>query len=74
VEYNGIHTINGVNFNLMVQGKGSPLLLLHGGYTNLTVWDEHVEELARNYMVIRYDQRGYGKSDPVKAPSPTIRT
>ncbi|NGZ77069.1 alpha/beta fold hydrolase [Saccharibacillus alkalitolerans] len=61
-----IHTIGSTNFNVSVQGQGSPLILLHGAYCNLGVWDEHVELLSRSFTVIRYDQRGYGRSDAVK--------
>ncbi|GGO09511.1 alpha/beta fold hydrolase [Saccharibacillus kuerlensis] len=63
-----IHTIGGTKFNVSVEGKGSPLILLHGAYCNLGVWDEHVELLSRSFTVIRYDQRGYGRSDAVTGP------
>ncbi|OWA33375.1 hypothetical protein B9G55_22135 [Saccharibacillus sp. O16] len=60
-----IHTIGSAKFHVSVQGQGSPLVLLHGAYCNLDVWDEHVELLSRSFTVIRYDQRGYGRSDAV---------
>ncbi|NGP60671.1 hypothetical protein L3476_20665 [Paenibacillus thiaminolyticus] len=39
------------------QYEAEPVLLLHGGYTNLAVWDDHTEAFAAQYKVIRYDQR-----------------
>lgn len=60
--------IDGVAFRLAVEGEGEPVLLLHGGYTNLAVWDDHTEMFAAQYKVIRYDQRGYGMSDEPTGP------
>jgi len=48
-----------------VAGKGETIVLLHDGMVNLRIWDEQFPVLAKNYKVIRYDRRGYGKSsDP----------
>lgn len=60
--------IDGVAFRLGVEGEGEPVLLLHGGYSNLSVWDDHTEAFAAQYKVIRYDQRGYGMSDEPTGP------
>ncbi|WP_058300942.1 alpha/beta fold hydrolase [Gorillibacterium timonense] len=62
------YPLNGTRLYLRVQGEGEPLLLLHGGYSNLTVWNEAAAELKKFHTVIRFDQRGYGKSDPVNTP------
>ena len=41
------------------------IVLLHDGMVNCYIWDEQFPVLARNFRVIRYDRRGYGKSsDP----------
>jgi len=45
-----------------VAGNGMPLVLIHGWAQDLTIWDQQVPEFAREYRVIRYDRRGYGKS------------
>ncbi|ASA21166.1 alpha/beta fold hydrolase [Paenibacillus donghaensis] len=63
-----LHNINGINFNLDMQGEGEPLLLLHGGYSNLEVWNRHAAPLAEDFRMIRYDQRGYGRTEPPAAP------
>src|SRR5262249_17368292 len=45
------------------EGAGHPLLLIHGGLGTLRMWDGQVPELARRYRVIRYDTRGFGKTE-----------
>ena len=49
-------------------GVGSAVVLLHPGLWDLRVWDEQVEPLAERHRVIRYDMRGFGRSDPVTGP------
>ncbi len=44
------------------QGKGDPIVLIHGWSLNLRMWDPQVADLARQYRVIRYDRRGFGQS------------
>ncbi len=63
-----LHVINGTAFHAAMEGEGTPLVLLHGGYSNLAVWDWHVETFAKEFRVLRYDQRGYGKTEAAKAP------
>jgi pimeloyl-ACP methyl ester carboxylesterase len=48
-----------------IAGKGENIVLLHDGMVNCFIWDEQFQVLAKNYRVVRYDRRGYGKStDP----------
>lgn len=54
------------------QGKGPTVILLHGGFGDLRMWDDQFEELARTFRVVRYDQPGFGKSSkPQAAYSPS---
>ncbi|WP_172254488.1 alpha/beta fold hydrolase [Saccharibacillus deserti] len=64
----GIHAIGGTRFHISIQGVGSPLVLMHGEHCNLEVWDDHVEMLSRSFTVVRYDRRGYGKSEAISGP------
>lgn len=58
---------NGLNFNVLVEGQGAPVLLLHGFPDSLKLWRHVIPQLVQaGYKVIAYDQRGYGESD---APS-----
>ncbi|MDO3410378.1 alpha/beta hydrolase [Saccharibacillus sp. CPCC 101409] len=61
----GKQTIGGAGFHVEVEGEGPPLILLHGAYCNSSVWDDHIRLLSRSFTVIRYDQRGHGRSDGV---------
>jgi pimeloyl-ACP methyl ester carboxylesterase len=49
-------------------GDGIPVVLSHAGFLDSRMFDEIWEPLARHYRVIRYDMRGFGKSDPVTGP------
>jgi len=59
---------NGAQLRVSVQGQGETVLFLHGGYSNLSVWDEHVDRVAEKYQVLRFDQRGYGQSSQPAGP------
>lgn len=51
-----------------VEGSGHPLLLIHGGLGDLRMWDGQVPVFAEQYQVIRYDTRGFGRTDTDDAP------
>jgi len=61
-------TANGLRLNVTESGEGTPLVLTHGLGDDLNFWDESAAELARHHRVIRYDVRGFGRSD--KPPGP----
>ncbi len=50
-------------------GEGKTLVLVHAGFVDSGMWDGQWDALAQHYNLIRYDMRGYGKSDPLKAPA-----
>ncbi|MEV0845853.1 alpha/beta hydrolase [Streptomyces sp. NPDC049954] len=50
-----------------VTGAGPPLVLVHAGIADSTMWDEAVPALAARYTVLRYDLRGFGRSAPPTA-------
>lgn len=43
--------------------EATPLVLVHGYPDNHQVWDQVASALSRDYLVIRYDVRGAGRSD-----------
>lgn len=45
-----------------VVGEGYPVVLVHAGVADHTMWDDQMEEFTRLYRVIRYDTRVFGKS------------
>ena len=55
--------VGDVDLNVLDEGSGPPLVLLHGHTLDLRVWDECVGDLlAAGFRVVRYDQRGHGRS------------
>jgi pimeloyl-ACP methyl ester carboxylesterase len=52
-------------------GEGVPVVFLHGGFGDRRMWNDQFGEFAKYYYVVRYDQRGFGKSQkPTAAYSP----
>jgi len=45
-----------------VTGAGPPVLLMHAGIADRTMWDPQWERWADRYTLIRYDHRGLGES------------
>lgn len=46
-----------------VAGSGSPVLLLHPGQAGMVLWDPQFDEFARHHRTVRYDARGFGRSE-----------
>ena len=44
------------------EGKGDPVLLLHAGFQDHTMWKDQVEELSKHYTVITIDQPFHGNT------------
>ena len=49
-------------------GTGVPVLLAHGGFSDIAEWQPQVASLSSRYRVIRYDRRGCGRSMPKEVP------
>jgi 2-hydroxy-6-oxonona-2,4-dienedioate hydrolase len=47
-------------------GEGMPFVMIHAGVADSRQWNNEFAFYARNYEVVRYDLRGYGKSEPVE--------
>ena len=60
----------GVKIHYVDRGKGEPIVLLHGGTSNLESWITAgvVADLQKNFRVIAFDARGSGKSDKPREP------
>lgn len=54
--------INGANIYYEVHGAGHPLVLVHSLLFDSTQWDDMLPALAAHFQVVRYDQRGCGRS------------
>lgn len=62
---------NGVKVHYIDRGKGEPIVLLHGGTSNLQSWIDRgvVANLEKDFRVIAFDARGHGKSDKPRDPA-----
>lgn len=63
MEKSGFIPVNGGRLYYEEAGEGPALVLLHAGVANLRQWDPHVPAFAGRYRVIRYDTRGWGRSE-----------
>ncbi|MFF0087434.1 alpha/beta fold hydrolase [Streptomyces canus] len=43
-------------------GAGSPMVFVHAGIADLTMWESQVEEFSKDHTVICFDSRGFGRS------------
>lgn len=55
--------VNGTRLRYEMKGEGDPLVLIHGFTLSLEMWDSQIEALRQGYRVIRYDLRGFGRSE-----------
>jgi len=64
------HTNSQPSLRYRVEGKrdGQTVVLAHALGTDLTMWDALAEDLAPDYRVVRYDQRGHGGSAAPAGP------
>jgi 3-oxoadipate enol-lactonase len=49
-------------------GEGTPLVLVHGDWTDSGIWSPLTRLLRDRYRVIRYDLRGFGRSSRPTGP------
>jgi 3-oxoadipate enol-lactonase len=58
----GIAEVNGTKIYYEMAGSGETLVLVHGNAGDRRHWDFQFMPLAKEFNVIRYDVRGFGKS------------
>lgn len=58
----GFVEVEGAQLYYQVTGEGRPLVLIHAGVADHTMWDPQVAAFSQQYKVIRYDTRGFGKT------------
>jgi len=50
------------------RGEGTPMVFLHDGLVSSATWNDPFAAFARDFRAIRYDRRGFGRSEPAKGP------
>jgi pimeloyl-ACP methyl ester carboxylesterase len=61
-ERSGRAAVNGVKIWYAVFGRGTPVILVHGGFANSNYWGLQIPALAQRFEVIVLDSRGHGRS------------
>lgn len=64
----GTTDIQGVSLYYETQGNGEPVLLISGLGGNTELWRRQTPILAAHHLVVRYDNRGAGRSDVPPGP------
>jgi len=64
----GSAKVNGTKLYYEVMGGGCAVVLIHAGKLDGRMWDDQVKEFAKYFEIIRYDVRGYGKSEIPQKP------
>lgn len=60
--------VDGASIYTESAGRGDTVVFLHAGFLDSGMWDAQFEALSRTHHVVRYDQRGFGRSDPAAGP------
>jgi pimeloyl-ACP methyl ester carboxylesterase len=61
----GFAAINGARIYFETAGEGPPFVMIHAGVADHRQWNNEFEYFAARFRVVRFDMRGYGKSEPV---------
>lgn len=58
----GFIEVDGGQLFYEVTGDGETIIMLHDGLLHRETWNLQFDDLAQDHRVIRYDRRGYGRS------------
>ena len=64
--------VDGTQINYEISGQGSVLVLTHGLGGSLDAWQPLADALDARHRVLRWDVRGFGRSDRSGPPSPKV--
>jgi 3-oxoadipate enol-lactonase len=56
-------TRDGAKLYFEALGDGPPVVLIHAGLWDARIWDQQMDAFAQAHTVVRYDLRGFGRSD-----------
>jgi len=68
MDYEGLVEAAGAQLFVRAEGEGTPLVLTHGLGDDHRFWDPCVEFLLPHHRVVRWDVRGFGRSDKPAGP------
>lgn len=59
----GYATVDGGRLYYEAGGEGEPLVFVHAGFVDSRMWDDQWHALIGGHRTIRFDMRGFGRSD-----------
>jgi len=66
-------TVNGIQVNYRVTGKGPWIILSHPVSANMEIWEPQINALAEKFSVLQYDIRGHGDTEATRGPYPMVQ-
>ncbi len=63
----GMAGVRGCGLYYEVVGEGALVVLIHGGQLDRRMWDDQFPLFAQHFKVVRYDVRGYGRSEAARS-------
>ncbi|HXT38218.1 MAG TPA: alpha/beta fold hydrolase [Chloroflexota bacterium] len=64
----GYAPVNGTRLYYEITGQGHPLLFIHAGIADCRMWDPQWEALSDRFTLVRFDVRGFGRSEQPGVP------
>lgn len=64
----GLLAVEGGQIYYEARGRGPAVVLVHGGFGDHRMWDDQFTALSRDFRVVRYDHRGFGRSPAPSGP------
>ena len=65
---NGYADLGDARLYYEMGGEGEPLVLSHAGFVDSRMWDDQWDTFTRRCRTLRFDMRGFGKSDRAERP------
>jgi pimeloyl-ACP methyl ester carboxylesterase len=59
----GMAEVGGGRLYYEIAGKGKTVVFIHGGLADSRMWDDQFKKFSRRFRVVRYDLRGFNRSD-----------
>ncbi|MEM1120983.1 MAG: alpha/beta hydrolase [Bacteroidota bacterium] len=60
--------MEGNKIHYKVDGIGKELMMVHGGYLDLSMWDKQVNEFENDWRIVRFSDLGHGKTQSKGQP------
>lgn len=62
----GLAEIGNAQIYYELAGAGHPLVMIHAGVADNRQWNNEFATFSKDFRVLRYDLRGYGRSEPIE--------